>query len=123
MAITPDGNDQTITEHCCERISWLTNQRYELVASDQHIVLIGKEGPIGYWQSWQQAKASLQPCVQIAERAYLDIVLLGDNSADSGKLKAVERELTDALEELAIARIELKYMKRAVRHYIAREKR
>ena len=123
MAKSPAGDDQTTTKRCCERISLLTKQQYELVASDQHIVLIGKEGPIGYWQCWQQARASLEPCVKITELAYLDIVLLSDNSAGNSIMKEVKRELTDAREELAIARIELKYLKRAVRHYIAQEKR
>lgn len=123
MATTPAGADQIATERCCKRISLLTEQQYELVKSDKNIVLIGREGQAGCWNNWHEARVSLESSVKIVERAFLEIVLLGDNSSGKNRLKAIERELTEAKEELAIARIDLKYLKKIMCHYVAQEKR
>src|SRR6266568_684877 len=119
MEKTTVKSDQSFTERCCERINELTEHKYELVASTNHIVMIGFEGPVGHWKTWKEAKAALVSIVRIVEQSFLNLVLLGDSSSIHKKhLSKLEQELADAKEELVIVKIHLDFMRRAVRRSI-----
>ncbi|MGB9079652.1 MAG: hypothetical protein WCD00_00030 [Desulfuromonadaceae bacterium] len=101
MPKSADAISKEQVERLYERVNHLTGLNLRLEQQEKAIILFNEKGPVGYWRSWPAAYQSLWSSVQIIDRAFLNNVLLADNTA-------IAKELAEARKMLAASAAELK---------------
>ncbi len=100
MTKTSEALSKKRAESQYERINQLTGLNLRLEQHGSAILLYNDKGPAGYWKSWSAAYKSIWSSIKIIELAYMNNVLLADNTTIARELAEARQKLAETVAEL-----------------------